>query len=142
MKTSKKNLLSLGFAAACTLVISTPFASAQSNDHAGRGAVEVTGKAVRAVTVGPALVHSYSGFSGGSMFVAPLITGTNADCSAGLKTSSRVLPLIADRVAVLAVGPKEIACLMTDGPRSFELLWHGFPLTDSRVLVARVGDRF
>ena len=142
MKITAKNLVSLGIGTAFALVICSPFASAQSsNDVSRRGALEVTGRSARVVTAGPVLMHSYSGFSGGSIFVALLVTGTDADCSSALKTSSQPSPLIADHISVIEVGPKEIACLTTDSARSYELLWHAFFLTDARVLVAKAGKR-
>ena len=88
-----------------------------------RGAVEVSGPAVKVVTVGPAQLHGYSGFAGGALFVAPAVTGTDADCVAAAK-GARPVRLIADRMSAVAIAKGEVACLVTTTERSFELLWH------------------
>ena len=90
--------------------------------------MEVKGRAVKAVTTGPALLHGYSGFSGGAIFVAELAAGTDADCTAALanRANSANTQLVADRMAYIQVGTGQVACLVTDTPRNFELLWHAF----------------
>ena len=129
-------------ALALTLASTLTFAPHTSAHAAGgasrRGTVDVTGHTVRAVTTGPALLHGYSGFSGGAIFVAPSVAGTDADCSAALANSGaiRPTPLAADRVAHVTVGAGQVACLVTDTRRPFELLWHAFPVTSSDTLFA------
>jgi hypothetical protein len=114
--------------------------ASKANAHAAdkRGAIEVTGRAVKSVTVGPVLIHGYSGFSGGAIFVVPAVTGSDADCSAALANGGNIrpMPLPADRMAYVPVGAGQVACLVTDTRRPFELLWHAFPVTGSDTLLA------
>jgi hypothetical protein len=140
MKTTTKHLLSVGFAVASAITTYTPSAKAQSpRDDDWRGTVVVRGKGLRAVTTGPAVVHAYSAFSGGAMFVVPSVAGSDADCVTAFTSSTRPpSPLIADRVALISVGPGEIACLATDTERAFELLWHAFPVNSAPTLIADV----
>ena len=93
---------------------------------AQRGVVEVTGRAVKAVTVGPATLHTYSGFAGGAIFVARAGAGTDADCVTALASPAVSHPtaLVADVVMLVQLDVGEVACLVTDTNRSFELLWH------------------
>ena len=128
--------ISTVFALASALFVYVPKADARPADR--RGAVEVTGRAVKAVTTGPALVHGYSGFSGGAIFVAPVVAGTDADCSAALAkhTSVRPEPLVADRVAYVPVAAGQVACLVTNTQRPFELLWHAFATEGSETYLA------
>lgn len=102
--------VSLALALASTLFGFAPAARAQTGTGADRrGAVEVRGHSVKAVTVGPAIVHGYSGFSGGALFVAPVADGS---------------------------GPGQLACLVTDTQRPFELLWHAFATDGTPTLLA------
>jgi len=50
----------LAFALASGIVAHAPKANAHAADK--RGAIEVTGCAVKSVAVGPVLIHGYSGF--------------------------------------------------------------------------------
>jgi hypothetical protein len=113
-----------------------PQANARPADT--RGAVEVTGHAVKAVTAGPALVHGYSGFSGGQIFVAPIVAGDDTDCAAALAKQEVVsrTTLVADQMAYVPVGAGQVACLVTDTRRPFELLWHAFPVTAPEMRLA------
>jgi hypothetical protein len=125
--------LALSFAAA--LFVNAPKANAHAADK--RGTVEVTGHAVKVVTVGPVLVHGYSGYSGGAIFVAPAVAGTDADCAAALANhAARPTPLVADRMAYVPVGAGQVACLVTDTPRPFELLWHAFATDGAQTYIA------
>jgi hypothetical protein len=135
--------VSLALALASTLFTFVPAARAQTGAGADRrGAVEVQGHSVKAVTAGPAVVHGYSGFSGGALFVAPVAAGTDADCAAALASpGARPMPLAADRVAYLSVGAGQVACLVTDTQRPFELLWHAFATDGSQTLLASVKAR-
>jgi len=139
MKTTKT--ISTLFALASALFVYVPKASARPADR--RGAVEVTGRGVKAVTTGPALVHGYSGFSGGAIFVAPMVAGTDADCSEALAkhTSVRPEPLVADRVAYVPVAAGQVACLVTNTQRPFELLWHAFATEGSETYLASAKAR-
>ena len=86
-----------------------------------RGEVTVSGPAVRAVVAGPIALHAYSGFSGGAMYAARAVTGTDADCRGqAIEGTRAVLP--ADGVVDFRVAPGQVACLETT--RGFDLLWH------------------
>ena len=130
--------ISLAVALISTLFAATPAAHAQSAHSTGRGAVQVRGRAVKAVTMGPVLVHGYSGFAGGALFVAPVVAGTDADCAAALANHAdvRATTLIADRMAYIQVGAGQMACLVTETPRSFELLWHAFTVEGTETYLA------
>jgi hypothetical protein len=107
-----------------------------------RGTVEVKGPAVRVVTTGPVLIHAYSGFSGGALFLAPVVAGTDADCSAALANHGvRPMPLVADHMAYVPVAAGQVACLRTDTGRSFELLWHAFATSESETRLAQAKSR-
>ena len=97
-----------------------------------RGVVEITGRAVKAVTVGPATLHTYSGFAGGAIFVAGAVAGTDADCAAALASPATPRPttLVPDVVMRIQLGAGEVACLVTDTSGGFELLWHAFARSD------------
>lgn len=99
---------------------------------AQRGVVDVTGRVVKAVTVGPTTLHTYSGFAGGAIFVASARAGTDADCAAALASPATAHPaeLVPDRVMRVQLGAGEVACLVTDTDASFELLWHAFASGD------------
>jgi hypothetical protein len=133
--------ITLVFALASALFAYSPRANARPAEK--RGTVEVTGHAVKVVTTGPVLLHGYSGFSGGVIFVAPVGTGADADCAAALANnrSTRSTPLVADRVAYVPVGAGQVACLVTNTPRSFELLWHAFATEGSETYMARAKSR-
>jgi hypothetical protein len=129
-------------ALALALFTIAPRAHAQDRNQRPdwRGTVAVSGRAVKAVTTGPALLHGYSEFSGGAIFVAPVATGTDADCATVLANGgSSVQPLVADRVAYIPVGAGQVACLVTDTRRPFELLWHAFQVDgrDSYLAAAK-----
>jgi hypothetical protein len=108
-----------------------------------RGTVEVRGRAVKAVKTGPALIHGYSAFSGGALVVVPVVAGRDADCSAavanhgGLSTTT----LVADQMAYVQVGAGQTVCLVTNTPRSFELLWHAFATEGTQTTLASAKAR-
>lgn len=89
----------------------------------GRGDVLVRGPSVKAVVVGPTVIHAYSGFTGGTLYTARAVSGTDADCQGGVALASRA-ELPADKIVNFAIGAGEVACLVTTTTRSFELLWH------------------
>ncbi|MEA2700503.1 MAG: hypothetical protein QOI66_4774 [Myxococcales bacterium] len=103
---------------------------------------DFAGAALR-VTMGPALLHGYSGFPGGAIFVAQAVAGTDADCSATLANGAdvRSTPLIADRMVQVSVGAGQVACLATDTQRSFELLWHTFAIDSAEPILASAQTR-
>jgi hypothetical protein len=127
MKKAIKGLLVWGFAAAAVSLLAPAARADAGSDATRRGSIDVTGKTIKAVTVGPALVRGYSAFAGGTIFVARLATGTDADCAGGERGSAASLALAPDRVESIVVGAGEIACLETETERPFELLWHAFP---------------
>jgi hypothetical protein len=132
--------IALVFALASALFVHAPKANAHAADK--RGVVEVTGHAVKAVTVGPVLVHGYSGYSGGAIFIAPVVSGTDADCTAALANHGvHPTPLVADRMAYVPVGAGQVACLVTDTQRPFELLWHAFATDGAQTYLANAKAR-
>jgi hypothetical protein len=108
-----------------------------------RGTVLTKGPSVKAVRTGPAVIHAYSAFSGGGLYVVPAVTGTDADCAAGTaKAVARGEERIeADRRVTLKVAASEVACLATNTKGNFELLWHAHeePVVD--VTTIAVGPR-
>jgi hypothetical protein len=132
--------ISLALALAAALFVHAPKANARTADK--RGAIEVTDHAVKAVTTGPVLVHGYSEFSGGAIFVAPVVAGTDADCAAALANPSvRPTPLVADRMAYVPVGASQVACLVTATQSPFELLWHAFATEGAPTYLASAKAR-
>jgi hypothetical protein len=103
------------------------------------GAVVTRGPSVKAIIAGPALIHAYSEFPGGTIYRARAATGTDADC--GLPEGASVTPaatrLGADRVTSFEVAQGQVACLATSTKRSFELLWHAMKVPNGPVLQAR-----
>lgn len=100
-----------------------------------RGEILVQWAAVKAVVTGPVSIHAYSAYSGGTLFVADAITGTDRDC----QVASRVAmgePLLADRVRSVRVGVGKVVCLATSGNRGVEMLWHAMEDASLPVLVA------
>src|SRR5882724_11814887 len=77
---------------------------------AERGDVLVAGPSVKAVVAGPTAIHAYSAFSGGSMYTAPVVSGTDADCQARTANGARS-DLPADSVVNFTVGAGQVACL-------------------------------
>jgi hypothetical protein len=91
-----------------------------------RGQVTVRGPSVRAVTVGPMVLHAFSGFPGGALYTAPAVTGTDQDCNQRERIDEALArgKVAADRRVVLNLDAGEVACLVTQNHGSFELLWH------------------
>ena len=88
-----------------------------------RGTVVVSGESVKAFAAGPAVVHAYSQDRGGKVFLVSAVSGTDADCARDkLPADGASVPV--DAVETLTVGPNQVACLATSGPRAYELLWH------------------
>ena len=102
------------------------------------GTLAFRGASSKALVAGSATVHVYSQFSGGSVYLAPARTGTDADCGAPAAGSS--IPVPADRVVKLTVADGQVACVSTAGRGAFELVWHavGHPARPSTTL-ARAG---
>jgi len=91
-----------------------------------RGAVVTHQQEVKAFVAGPAVVRAYAGSAGGAIYVVPVVSGGDRDCS---RIASDATPVVAERTATLTVQEGEIACLSTATTRSYELLWR-----------ARLGD--
>jgi hypothetical protein len=107
-----------------------------------RGTVLTRGPAVKAVRAGPAVIHAYSAFGGGDLYVVPVVTGTDADCTGtATDAAARAQEAIpADRRVTVRVAATELMCLATNAPGNFELLWHAHeePLIDvTTIAVAR-----
>ena len=91
----------------------------------------VPGGSVKAIVLGPKVVHTFSTGAGGNLYTARAVTGSDADCQEGARRDAGYpVSIVANRRATLGVAEGEIACLATTGPSEFELLWH-----------ARSGDR-
>jgi hypothetical protein len=118
MKTIPIPLLTSCFALCCA----GPQVAA--NGQASRGAVYLGGPGQKAIVVGPAVIHVYSGFAGGEMYTVPAVSGADEDCRATGAATSPAIRLGADRVVPITVGNGEVACLATHTPHRFELLWH------------------
>jgi hypothetical protein len=96
-------------------------AVARAGEAPQRGEVLVDGPSVKAVVVGPMAFHAYSGYSGGALYIAPAVTGTDADCQ--VKEAERdTTDLQADVVVTFSVPAGQVACLVTN--RKLEVLWH------------------
>jgi hypothetical protein len=134
VEATMKMLNSIAIAVSSVLLIVAGGSRADTSEApAERGVVEVTGRTVKAVTIGPATVHAYSGFAGGAIFVARASAGTDADCAAALASPAAAHPttLVADVVVRVQLGVGEVACLVTDTSGAFELLWHAFASGES-----------
>jgi hypothetical protein len=124
------------------LVIAGCFASgcAGGAGLAQRGALVVSGDAVKAFAAGPAVVHAFSMDRGADIFTAPATTGTDADCArvrAG--GHDRPTPIKVDQRNVVEVRSGQVACVASTSDRPIELLWHAkVPATATdQVLVAQ-----
>jgi hypothetical protein len=78
---------------------------------------------VKAVVTGPVLVRAYSMDRGGSIFVAPAVTGTDADCMDSQAAAANAAPVQIDRRNVVTVESGHVGCLSANGLRAYELLW-------------------
>ncbi len=85
-------------------------------DH---GSLLVKAPSTKALTVGPATLHAYTSVKGGSIYLAPAVTGGDGDCATA---AADARPLIADRSAIFVVGAGQVACLSTT-KRAFDLDW-------------------
>jgi hypothetical protein len=124
-----------------TVLMGSVLALGAASAMAGeRGQVSVSAPGVKAVVAGPVAFHAYSGFSGGAIYAAPLVDGTDSDCRA-FPVEGTERRFRADGVIEFQVGVGEIACLAASRP--FELLWHAqrtIP-APAPVMVAGTGDK-
>ena len=123
-----------------TLLATLAFGSSRADaaERTQRGQVSVTGVAVKAVVAGPIAIHAYSGFSGGTVFAARAVTGTDADCKQPIAGTARVLGR--DQVVDFQVAAGEMACLETNTTRPFELVWRAqknAPAASTALAIAR-----
>ena len=88
-----------------------------------RGEMLVQRGAVKAVVTGPVSIHAYSAYSGGTLFVADAVTGSDRDCQVASHVAAGE-PLLAGRVQAMKVGVGKVVCLATLGNRGVEMLWH------------------
>jgi hypothetical protein len=119
MKSVSKLFVVFAFAFGCA---GTQVARPAQHASALRGSVVLDGPSVKAVVVGPSTIHAYSAYEGGSIFTAPVVSGTDSDCRVG--AGGRVSLLPRDRIAAFEVGAGRVACLASARQGSFELLWH------------------
>jgi hypothetical protein len=108
---------------------------ARAAEGAQRGQVSVAGAAGKVVVAGPVAFHAYSGFSGGTVYAARVVSGTDADCAQPLAGTDR--PVEADKVLDFHVGAGQVACLETDTDRVLELLWHAQKDAPTPLTLAR-----
>jgi hypothetical protein len=110
------------------LAISTLVFGCASTQVGQRGVTELRGRvvvaepSVRAIVAGPADIHAYSEFAGGTLYTVPAVAGDSRDCASARRD---LVVLDADRVRAFRVEPGSVACLATVTNRRFELLWHG-----------------
>lgn len=100
-----------------------------------RGDMLVQRSAAKAVVAAPVWIHAYSAFSGGTLFVADAVTGTDRDCQIASHVGVGE-PLLADRVQSVGVGVGKVVCLATSGNRGVEMLWHAKEDASLPVFVA------
>lgn len=128
----EKNTLAL-------LVVGFSLVAGCASGREVRGSALVDARSAKVFAAGPAVVHAYSLDRGGQVFLAPAITGTDADCvnaendAAGRRTALKV-----DQRNVVDVPVGEVACITTERARPYELMWHAWksPETDSTVQLA------
>jgi hypothetical protein len=129
MKTNKllalASFLALGFAGA---------GIAHAGEGTQRGQVQLAAAAAKAVVVGPAAIHAYSQFSGATLFVVDVVTGTDHDCAAAAARGGRALA--ADQIASLTLQAGQMACVASTGDRGIELLWHARKAAPAPMMVA------
>jgi hypothetical protein len=90
-----------------------------------RGSIVVRADSVKAFVAGPAVVHAFSMDRGGDIYIAPALTGTDADCAgAHIEGRDQATPLKVDQRNVVEVGLGEVACVAAQRERSVEVLWH------------------
>jgi hypothetical protein len=91
-----------------------------------RGSVEASGPSVKALRAGPTVLHVYSAFTGGHLYVVRAATGTDADCApAGARVAAEASePIEAGRRVSFWVEAGQIACVSTGTTSAFKLLWH------------------
>jgi hypothetical protein len=110
-------LASLSFAGA-----TAGTAQAQETSVPSRGTVQVDGPIAKAVVAGPVAIHAYSAFSGATLFVVRVVTGSDRDC-AGARASATA-SVAPDHMQTLTVAAGQIACVATTAAAGSELLWH------------------
>jgi hypothetical protein len=118
MKAISKLFVVFSFAFGCA---GTQVGRPTQHASALRGTVVLDGPSVKAVVVGPSTIHAYSAYEGGSIYTAPVVSGTDSDCR---EHAGRVSLLPRDRIAAFEVGAGRVACLASAREGSFELLWH------------------
>jgi hypothetical protein len=92
--------------------------------------------AMKAIVAGPIAIHAYSAVSGGTIFVADNVTGTDRDCQLTAPADAGD-PLPADHVQSVTVGAGKIACIAATSRRGIEILWHTLDDAPRLALFAR-----
>lgn len=90
-----------------------------------RGSALVNARSAKVFAAGPAVVHAYSLDRGGEVFLAPALTGTDADCAQTDAQARRTIVKV-DQRNVLEVPVGEVACVTADRARPYELMWHAW----------------
>jgi hypothetical protein len=125
-------LLVMGFSMAAGCATSTEV----------RGSATVDARTAKVFATGPAVVHAYSLDRGGMVFLAPALTGTDADCAGGQNEGTAHATTVAvDRRNVVRVAVGEVACVTADRARPYELMWHAWrapaPASNIQIATAR-----
>ena len=90
-----------------------------------RGVVRSSGPEIRAVRVGPALIHAYAPITGADLFVVPALTGTVTDCAVGgANRATAAQEIVPDRRSTISVAAGQMACVSVHGSHGVEVLWH------------------
>jgi hypothetical protein len=96
-----------------------------------RGTALVGARSSKVFAAGPAVVHAYSLDRGGEFFLAPALTGTDADCAGAQKdAAARRTALKVDQRNVVDVPVGEVACVTADRESPYELMWHAWKSPD------------
>ena len=106
---------------------------------ASRGTIVARGRSVKAIAVGPRVIHAFAGQAGGDLFIAPALTGSDLDCEVSSTDDARhPVRIVPDRSTVLNLDSGEVGCLATSDARPFELLWHATGEGRPQIQVASV----
>jgi hypothetical protein len=116
------------------VLLSVAAAGCAGSNAMTHGSVVINSGSVKAFAVGPAVIHAYSQDRGGRVFAVAAESGTDADCVRARDVAPSALA--ADRIQIVTLAPGQIACVETDGRRSYELLWHALPATRAETAVA------
>jgi diguanylate cyclase (GGDEF)-like protein len=84
-----------------------------------------------ALVAGPVMLHADASTPGWRVYLAHAITGTDLDCAA---MQDAITPAVriqgGEKILALEVPTGSIACVVSDGNRSVEILWHALGVRD------------